>query len=74
MNRLLRICGDYAKDWKLEFSINKCNWTCFGKEVFRGLYYYLEEFYKNNTPGVDSFFKYYFGHSQPKILNVHERS
>jgi hypothetical protein len=25
----------------------------------RGLYYYLEEFYKNNTPGVDSFFKYY---------------
>jgi hypothetical protein len=34
MNRLLRICGDYAKDWKLEFSINKCNWTCFGKEVY----------------------------------------
>ena len=34
MNKLLRICGDYAKDCKLELSINKCNWTCFGKEVY----------------------------------------
>jgi hypothetical protein len=37
---------------------------CFVRQIFnvtstRGLYYYLEEFYKNNTPGVDSFFKYY---------------
>jgi hypothetical protein len=37
---------------------------CFVRQIFnvtttRGFYYYLEEFYKNNTPGVDSFFKYY---------------
>ncbi len=37
---------------------------CFVRQIFnetstRGLYYYLEEFYKNNTPGVDSFFKQY---------------
>ena len=42
MNRLLRICGDYAKDWKLEFSINKCNWTCFGKEVFNDAKFTLQ--------------------------------
>ena len=39
MNKLLKICGDYAKDWKLEFSINKCNWTLFGKELILTNFY-----------------------------------
>jgi retron-type reverse transcriptase len=42
MNRLLRIRGDYAKDWKLEFSINKCYWTCFGREVFNDAKFTLQ--------------------------------
>jgi hypothetical protein len=29
MNKLLGLCGEYAKLWKVEFSVEKFNWTVF---------------------------------------------
>ena len=34
MNKLLDICGAYAKIWKLEFNTEKCNWLVFGNEIY----------------------------------------
>ena len=41
MNKLLGLCDEYTKLWKLEFSVEKCNWTVFGKENFEGAKFYL---------------------------------
>ena len=41
MNKLLGLYGKYAKLWKLDFSVEKCNWTVFGKENFEGAKFYL---------------------------------
>ncbi len=34
MNKILGLCGEYAKLWKLEFIVEKCNSTVFGKKNF----------------------------------------
>ena len=28
------MCGAYANKWKIEFSVDKCNWLVFGKELY----------------------------------------
>ena len=43
MNLLLEMCGGYASKWKLEFSLNKCNWLVFGKEIYKDAIFILNK-------------------------------
>jgi hypothetical protein len=52
MNKLLGLCDEYTKLWKLEFSVEKCNWTVFGKENFEGAKFYLNSREINRVDNV----------------------
>jgi hypothetical protein len=43
VNKILQLCSDYAKKWKLVFNTSKCNWYVHGKIIIKNPLFLLNQ-------------------------------